>query len=82
MNWNYTNRTKSKPECQLQEEVQKLFGTYIFEVPEGCQIFTNQETFPTVSHFYSLKSMTSNFSIDLDNIELDEFQEIRNEINK
>lgn len=89
----FPTEQKVRLQCQEQEEVHKLLGTFIFEVPEGCQIFTNQEIFrnkKTISTGQPLllpeidigriPSVSTNITVRLDNIELDELQEVRNEI--
>lgn len=79
--------------CHRQEEVQKLVGTYLINIPNGCQITTSEEKiinneqiitqnqpiiFPELDQ--SSQTSTQNSVIRLENVNLDELQDIKRRI--
>lgn len=84
-----------KLNCLHQEETRKFAaGTYLINIPVGCQISTRHETIDNTIQSISLNQpilfpdlnmdVTNtpkiNFSLQLDNIELDGLQEIKTQI--
>lgn len=80
--------------CQQQEEVQKLIGTYLINIPIGCEVITAQEKinnkeqalnqnepifFPQLDQERN-PAPYQNFTIHLENINLDELQDIKKQI--
>lgn len=84
---------KIKLRCQQQEEIQKLIGTFMFEIPLGCHLSTNQENitndksenqnqpilFPNLETAYTTTTDVD-LTLHLDYVELDELQEIKNQV--
>lgn len=84
---------KIKFQCQQQEEVKKLVGTFMFEIPLGCQLSTHQESIINTKSISTHQPLLlpnleasssptsgSNLSIHLEEIELDELQDIRTQV--
>lgn len=80
--------------CNRQEEILKLKGTYLFEIPTGCQVSTplqkiiNEDHYTKPSQpvlFPNIKIHTDGLpkikqSLNLENIELDNLHEIKQNI--
>lgn len=83
-----------KLKCNQQEEIIKVNGTYLINIPIGCQIIVNQDKITNDQHIVDQNQPIlfpeldqernqmplQNYNVQLENIQLDELQNIKNRI--
>lgn len=84
-----------KLKCERQEEIMKVLGTFMVNIPLGCQIIANQEIikneeqevnnhqpilFPQLAVIEHPTSPVASYHFEIEDIDLDELQHMKNRI--
>lgn len=89
----FPNTETVKLKCLEEEEILNIIGTYLIDIPIGCELITSQEKivneeqftknqpilFPEINE-NKIFTPKQDFSIQLENIELDELQFIKRQV--